>query len=72
MVTAALHTISVNSPSFTGVSCSIGGLTFAAKAGIQESITWMQSGNLQSIAAPRYVRLTDPNRLYYTWRAFRF
>ncbi len=49
----------------------MGGLTVAAEAGVPESIMWMQSGHAQSMAARRYVRLTDPDRLYDTWRAFR-
>jgi hypothetical protein len=71
MVTSALCTIGVDSASFTGVSCRMGGLTVAAEAGVQESIIGMQSGHAQSMAARRYVRLTDPDRLYDTWRAFR-
>ncbi len=53
------------------VSCRMGGLTVATTAGVPESIMWMQSGHTQSMAARRYVRLTDPDRLYDTWRAFR-
>jgi hypothetical protein len=49
----------------------MGGLTVAAEAGVPESIMWMQSGHTQSMAARRYVRLTDPDRLYDTWRAVR-
>jgi hypothetical protein len=49
----------------------VGGLTVATTAGVPESIMWMQSGHAQSMAARRYVRLTDPDRLYDTWRAFR-
>ena len=70
MVTAALRTIDVHSPAFFGVSCRMGGLTVAAEAGVPESIMWMQSGHAQSMAARRYVRLTDPDRLYDTRRAF--
>ena len=71
MVTAALRTIVVQSSAFSGVSCRMGGLTVATTAGVPESIMWMQSGHAQSVAARRYVRLTDPDRLYDTWRAFR-
>jgi hypothetical protein len=71
MVTAALRTIGVHSSAFSGVSCRMGGLTVATTAGVPESIMWMQSGHAQSVAARRYVRLTDPDRLYDTWRAFR-
>jgi hypothetical protein len=73
MVTAALRTIGIDSPAFTGVSCRMGGLTVAAEAGVPESIMWMQSGHAQSLstAARHYVRLTDPDRLYDTWRAVR-
>jgi hypothetical protein len=49
----------------------MGGLTIATEAGIPENIMWMQSGLAQDRAARRYVRLTDPDRLYDTWRAFR-
>ncbi len=38
MVTAALRTIDVHSPAFSGVSCRMGGLTVAAEAGVPESI----------------------------------
>ncbi len=71
MVTAALRTIGVDSPAFTGVSCRMGCLTVAAEAGVRESIMWMQSCHTQSMAARSNVRLTDPNHLYNTWRAFR-
>ncbi len=70
-VTTALRTIGVHSSAFSGVSCRMGGLTVAAEAGVPESIMWMQSGHAQSMAARRYVHLTDPDRLYDTWRAFR-
>ncbi len=43
MVTAALRTIGVQSPAFSGVSCRMGGLTVATTAGVPESIMWMQS-----------------------------
>ena len=49
----------------------MGGLTVATTACVPESIMWMQSGHAQSMAARRYVRLTDPDRLYDTRRAFR-
>ncbi len=71
MVTAALCTIGVDSPAFTGVACRMGSLTVAAEASVPESIMWMQSSHVQSMAARRYVHLTDPNRLYDTWRTFR-
>ena len=71
MVTAALLTIGVHSSSFTSISCRMGGLTAASKAGVPESIMWMQGGHAQSMATRRYVRLTDPNRPYDTWRAVR-
>jgi hypothetical protein len=74
MLTSALGTIGVDLPSFngvSGVSCTMGGLTVAAEAGVPESIIWMQRGHVQSMAARSYVRLKDPNHLYDTWRAFR-
>ena len=71
MVTSALKTIGVDSKSFTGASCRMGGLTVACEAGVPESVMWMQSGHAQSMAARGYVRLTNPDRLYDTWRAFR-
>ena len=50
----------------------MGGLTIAKEAGVPESnILWMQSGHAQDRAARRCVRLTNPDRLYDTWRAFR-
>ncbi len=48
----------------------MGGLTVAIEAGVPEHILWMQSGHAQDRAARRYVRLTNPDRLYDTWRAF--
>ncbi len=70
MVLAALRDIGVNTTAFTGASCRMGGLTVATEAGVPESIMWMQSGHSQDRAARRYVRLTNPDRLYDTWRAF--
>jgi hypothetical protein len=70
MVLAALRDIGVNTSAFTGASCRMGGLTVATEAGVPESIMWMQSGHSQDRAARRYVRLTNPDRLYDTWRAF--
>ena len=69
--TAALRMIDVDTSSFSGVSCRMGGLTIATEAGVPENILWMQSGHAQDRAACRYVRLTDPDRLYDIWRAFR-
>ena len=70
MVIAALRMINVDTSSFSGVSCRMGGLTIATEAGVPENILWMQSGHAQDRAARRYVRHTDPDRLYDTWRAF--
>ena len=71
MVISALRLIGVDSTSYSGASCRMGGLTVATEAGVPESIMWMQSGHAQDRAARRYVRLTNPDRLYDTWRAFR-
>ena len=71
MVLAALRRIGVDTSSFSGVCCRMGGLTVATEAGVPEHILWMQSGHAQDRAARRYVRLTNPDRLYDTWRAFR-
>ena len=71
MVVAALRMIGVDTTAFTGVCCRMGGLTVATEAGVPENILWMQSGHAQDRAARRYVRLTNPDRLYDTWRAFR-
>ena len=71
MVIASLRMIGVDTTAFSGVCCRMGGLTVATEAGVPESILWMQSGHAQDRAARRYVRLTDPDRLYDTWRAFR-
>jgi hypothetical protein len=71
MVTSALRSIGVNSSSFSGASCRMGGLTVASEAGVPESILYMQSGHAQPTAARGYVRLTNPDRLYDSWRAFR-
>jgi hypothetical protein len=71
MVVAALRMINVDTASFSGVCCRMGGLTVATEAGVPENILWMQSGHAQDRAARRYVRLTNPDRLYDTWRAFR-
>ena len=48
----------------------MGGLTVATEAGVPESVMWMRSGHAQDRAAQHYVRLTNPDRLYDTWRAF--
>ena len=48
----------------------MGCLTVAIEAGVPKHILWMQSGNAQDRAARRYVRLTNPDRLYDTWWAF--
>jgi hypothetical protein len=71
MVVSALDDFGVRSPAFTGASCRMGGLTVATEAGVPESIMWMQSGHAQDRAARRYVRLTNPDRLYDTWRAYK-
>ena len=71
MVVSALDDIGIRSPAFTGASCRMGGLTIATEAGVTEQIMWMQSGHAQFRAARGYVRLTDPDRLYDTWRAFK-
>ncbi len=71
MVVSALRMIGVDTTSFSGVCCSICGLTIATEAGVRESIPWMQSGHAQDRAARSYVRLTNPDRLYDTWRHWR-
>ena len=71
MVISALRLIGVDSTSYSGASCRMGGLTVATEAGVPESIMWMQSGHAQDRAARRYVLLTNSDRLYDTWRAFR-
>ncbi len=70
MVVSALKSIGVDTTTFSGVSCRMGGLTIATEAGVFEHILWMQSGHTQDRAARRYFRLTNPDRLYDTWRAF--
>jgi hypothetical protein len=70
MVVSALRMIGVDTAAFSGVSCRMRGLTVATEAGVPENILWMQSGHAQDRAARRYVRLTNPDRLYDTWRAF--
>ena len=70
MVVAALRMIGVDTTAFSGVCCRMGGLTVATEAGVPENILWMQSGHAQDRAARRYVRLTNPDRLYDTWSAF--
>ena len=70
-MSTALLEIGVDaSASFSGASGRMGGLTVAIEAGVPEHILWMQSGHAQDRAARRYVRLTNPDRLYDTWRAF--
>ena len=69
MVVASIRVIGVDTTAFSGVCCRMGGLTIATEAGIPENILWMQSGHAQDRAARRYVRLTNPDRLYVTWRA---
>ncbi len=71
MVVAALRMIGVDTTAFSGVCCRMGCLTVSTEAGFPENILWMQSGYAQDRAARRYVGLTNPNRLYDTWRAFR-
>ncbi len=71
MVVSALNSIGVDTSAFSGVSCRMGGLTVATEAGVPEHILWMQSGHAQDRAARLYIRLTDPDRLYDTWQAFR-
>ena len=71
MVVAALESLGVDTTSFSGASCRMGGLTTAIEAGVPEHVLWMQSGHAQDRAARRYVRLTNPDRLYDTWRSFR-
>jgi hypothetical protein len=70
MVVSALRMIDVDTSAFTGVCCRMGGLTIATEAGVPENNMWMQSCHAQDRAARRYVRLTNPDRLYDTWRAF--
>ncbi len=70
MVVAALRLIGVDTTAFSGVCCRMGGLTVATEAGVPEKILWIQSGHAQDRAALRYVRLTNPDRLYDTWRSF--
>ena len=70
MVVAALRRLGLDTTAFSGVCCRMGGLTVATEAGVPEHILWMQSGHAQDRAARRYVRLTNPDRLYDTWRAF--
>ncbi len=71
MEVAALRMIGVDTTSFSGVCCRMGGLPVATEAGVPENIMWMQSRHAQDKAARRYVRLTSPDKLYDTWRAFR-
>ena len=77
MVTSALSMIGVDTDAFSGVCCRMSGLTRAiaspgpSEAGVPESILWTQSGHSQDRAARRYARLTNQDRLYDTWRAFR-
>ncbi len=66
MVVSALRMINVDTSAFTGVCCRMGGLTIATEAGVPENILWVQSGHAQDRAARRYVRLTNPDRLYDT------
>ncbi len=72
MVVRALADIGVDtSAGFSGVCCSMGGLTVAIQAGVPEHVLWMQSGHAQDKSTRSYVCLIDPNLLYDTWRAFR-
>jgi len=70
MLSKALLEIGVNTASFSGASGRMGGLTVAIEARVPEHILWMQSGHAQDRAACRYVRLTNPDSPYDTWRAF--
>jgi hypothetical protein len=71
MVVAALRMIGVDTTAFSDVCCRMGGLTVATEVCVLENILWTQSGHAQDHAARRYVRFTNPDRLYDTWRAFR-
>ncbi len=65
-VVDALRMIGVDTTTFSGVCCSMGGLTVATEAGVPENILWMQSCHAQDCTARR-----NPDRLYDTWRTFR-
>jgi len=70
MLARTLLETGASTASFSGASGRMGGLTVATKAGVPEHILWMQSGHAQDRAACRYVRLTNPDSPYDTWRAF--
>ena len=68
----ALTSIGVDTSALSGVSCRMGSrLTTAIEAGVPEHIHWMQSIHAQDRVARRYVRLTNPDRLYDPWHAIR-
>ena len=71
MLSKALLEIGVNTTaSFSCASGGMGCITVAIEAEVPKQILWMQSGHAQDRVTRRYVRLTNPDRLYDTWRAF--
>ena len=70
MLSRALLEIGANITSFSGASGGTCRLAIAVEARVPEHILWMQSGRAQDCVARRCVRLTNPDSLHDTWRAF--
>ena len=70
MILRGLGHLGMDTSAFSGVCARRGGLSTAIEAGVPEAILWMQSGHAQDKAARKYVKLTNPDKLYATWAAF--
>ena len=71
MVVRALGYVGCDTSMFSGVCARRGGLSTAIEAGVPEPILWLQSGHAQSRSASRaYIRLSNPELLFATWRSF--
>ena len=71
MVLRALRSVGCDTSAFSGVCARRGGLSTAIEAGVPEPVLWLQSGHAQSRSASRlYIRLSNPELLFATWRSF--
>jgi hypothetical protein len=71
MVVCALGYLGRDTNVISGVCARRGGLSTAIEAGVLEPFLWLQSGHAQSRSASRtYIRLSNPELLFATWRSF--
>ena len=71
MVLRALRNVGCDTRAFSGVCARRGGLSTAIEAGVPEPVLWLQSGHAQCRSASRlYIRLSNPDLLFATWRSF--